>query len=240
MGKKWCFQLEEGEHGYKHYQGRISLNEKKRKTTLLKELKKIEELETMHISATSNGGKDNDIYVTKEKSRIAGPWSDKTENVTTYIPRQIRDIELRPWQKLVVDDAEIWNTRTINWVEDKDGNKGKSILKTYIGVHKIGRSLPYTNDYKDMMRMVMATEPCKLYIIDLPRAISKDHLYQFCAGIETLKDGYAYDDRYKFREKYFDCPNIWVFSNKPPDYSLLSNDRWKLWHFNGDNLEIVD
>lgn len=221
--KKWIFQEELGElTDYQHYQGRVSLKEKTRTPSKLFTNKKF------HWSATSTTNKDNDFYVTKSDTRVAGPWSDTDEII--YIPRQIREItNLYPWQQQVIGDAKIWNTRTINIILDVTGNNGKSTLKTYIGVHKIGRSLPYSNDYRDIMRMVMGTEAMPLYIIDIPRALKKDQLFQFFSGVETIKDGYAYDDRYSFREKYFDCPNIWIFMNTVPDRAYLSQDRWVLW-----------
>src|SRR5690606_24730073 len=63
----------------------------------------------------------------------------------------------------------------------------------------------------------------------IPKAIKKDQLCQFYAGIEEVKNGYAFDDRYKFREKWFDCPSIWIFTNKLPNLAMLSADRWKIW-----------
>jgi len=80
-----------------------------------------------------------------------------------------------------------------------------------------------------MMRMVCDMPTARMYLVDMPRSLNKDRLYQFYSGIETIKDGYAYDDRYKFKEKFFDCPNIWIFSNILPDMDMLSKDRWKLW-----------
>lgn len=221
--KAWCFQEEKGESGYEHYQGRFSLKVKKRLNECIKLLNT-----NWNLSPTSNTNKDNDFYVSKEETRISGPWTDKDKE--TYIPKQIREIEkLYPWQLDIVNSAKIWDTRTINIIIDPFGNNGKSILKTYIGCHGIGRSIPFTNDYKDMMRMVMDTEKKPLYIIDIPRALRKDQLYQFFSGIETLKDGYAYDDRYHFKEEYFDCPNIWVFMNTFPETEYLSKDRWVFW-----------
>lgn len=226
--KKWVFQEELGELSkYQHYQGRVSLKTKTRQPSKLFKCKSI------HWSITSTENRDNNFYVTKTETRINGPWSD--EDIETYIPRQIREIEtLRPWQKQVIENAKTWDTRSINVIHDTKGNNGKSILKTYIGVHKIGRSLPFTNDYRDMMRMVMDTDTVPLYIIDIPRALRKDQLFQFFSAIETLKDGYAYDDRYHFKEKYFDCPNIWIFMNTLPEKSYLSNDRWKFWTITED------
>lgn len=227
--KQWSFQEERGET-YEHFQGRFSLKIKKRQAEVIKLLKT-----NWHISLTSNENRDNDFYVCKEDTRVAGPWKDTDDDF--YIPRQVREIkELFDWQKQVVADAEVWNTRTINVILDYSGNIGKSILKTYIGCHGIGRSLPPTNNYKDLMRAVMDTKKKKLYIVDMPRAMDKRYVAELYCGIETLKDGYAYDDRYNFKEEYFDCPNIWVFTNEKPDTSLLSRDRWRFWVIKNNKL----
>lgn len=220
--KKWCFQLEQGsETGYLHYQCRISLNTKARKPNIFP-------FKGINYTPTSEEHQHDFNYTSKELTRVKGPWSH--ENITFKTPRQIREIEeLYPWQQSIIDDRLVWNTRTINILYDPTGNNGKSILKTFIGVHGLGRALPFLNDYKDIMRMVMCTKKVPLYIIDIPRALRKDQLYGFFSGIETLKDGYAYDDRYHFKEEYFDCPNIWVFMNTIPDTTYLSKDRWKFW-----------
>lgn len=223
--KKWVFQKEVGEEsGYEHYQGRVSLKVKSRLITLCNKTREI----GIHWSITSGANSGNDWYVTKEETRVEGPWRDsETEQ---YIPRQVREItELREWQKTIIADKDVWDTRTINIIIDTQGNNGKSTLGTYIGAHGIGRKLPVVNDVKDIMRIVMGTEKKRLYIIDMPRALNKDKLYQFWSGIEELKNGYAWDDRYTWKEEYFDCPNIWIFTNKEPDLTLLSNDRWKIW-----------
>lgn len=235
--KSYAFQLERGsETGYVHYQCRISLKEKDR----LSGVKRLLAIEEAHLCPTSDANKANMFYVMKEDTKIDGPWTDKDEE-PLYIPRQIRDITaLRPWQQSLISDKDVWNTRSINILIDKMGNIGKSILKTWIGVHQIGRSLPFSNDYKDFMRMVMDTPKRKLYIIDVPRAIRKEQVHSFFSGIETLKDGYAYDDRYKFREEYFDCPNIWVFMNTLPDRRYMSFDRWNLWEVIENNLVPKD
>lgn len=240
VAKKWVFQQEVGEQtGWEHWQGRCSLKIKTRKPYTQPHIK-ANFVKEMKWLVTSTENKDNYDYVSKERTAIAGPWCDEDKEQPS-IPRQIREIKsLRPWQQMIIDTAKIWDTRTINIIYDTTGNHGKSILKTWIGVHKIGRSIPFSNDYKDIMRMVMDTDKMPLYIIDIPRALRKDQLYQFFSGIETLKDGYAYDDRYKFKEEYFDCPNIWIFMNKLPELECLSSDRWKIWSFNdGGDLELI-
>lgn len=233
--KKYTFQLEKGDSGYEHFQGRLSLIKKRRLTEACKLLKEV--LPKIHLSVTSNNGLEDNFYVLKEDTKLEGAWSD-TDPKPQFIPRQIREItKLKPWQQTVVDLSSEWNTRNINIILDTAGNIGKSILSTYMGVYGHGRQLPYCNDYKDIMRMVMDIPTSRCYLIDMPRAINKEKLFQMYGAIETVKSGYAYDDRYSFRDKYFDCPNIWVFTNTVPDFGLLSIDRWKLWEVKNDTLK---
>ena len=235
--KKGNFQLEEGEkNGILHFQGRVSLKDRRRKTEIIK-LATDTFLTGIHWSPTSNENKGNFDYVTKEFTRIAGPWDVKEKPL--YIPRQVREIEsLRPFQQQIVDDAGVWDTRHINIVYDPSGNIGKSRLKLWIRAYKIGRIIPPVNDFKDMMRMVMDMPTSKLYLIDMPKAYKKDKLGGLFSAIETIKDGYAYDDRYHFQEKIFDCPNIWVFTNQLPDLELLSKDRWVIWSVTTDTYDL--
>lgn len=224
--KKWAFQLEKGETGYEHYQGRVSLKTKARLPEIIKRFGNLD----WHFSITSTENHDNDFYATKEETRLKGPWNDKDQPI--YIPRQIREItELYPWQQQVINSSKTWDTRTINILLDESGNHGKSIVKTWIGVHKLGRNIPFSNDYRDIMRIVMDTPKVPLYVVDISRGLKKDHMYNFFSAIETIKDGYAYDDRYSFKEEYFDCPTIWIFTNQLPDISCLSRDRWVFWKF---------
>lgn len=241
IAKQWVFQKEMGDEGYVHYQGRISLMKKRRMTELIDLVRSLDERFTVtHWGVTSNNGKKDTFYLTKADTRIEGPWSDKDTEV--YIPRQIREIQaLYPWQQYIVDHADEWDPRRINVIVDKKGNSGKSILKTYIGCHGLGKTLPFVNDYKDMMRMVMDMPKQRLYIIDMPRAINKERLYGLMSGIETLKDGYAFDDRYHFKDEYFDSPNIWVFTNQMPERSYLSEDRWLFWEISEErSLKILE
>ena len=130
--KNYVFQLEKGKTGYEHYQCRIRLKVRDRISKVIKMFP------FAHVSVTSTECKDDDFYVMKDDTRIKGPWSDKKQRV----PRQIRDIVLRPWQQKIVDMIEKWDTRTINIVIDEKGNIGKTILATYVGYHGLGYVLP--------------------------------------------------------------------------------------------------
>lgn len=218
MCKKWVFQLELGETGYLHYQGRISLKVKK----CLPDKKWC-----FHWSPTSKTNVDNDFYVTKEETRKDGPWKDDD----IYIPRQIREINnLFGWQCSVIERCQKWEPRIVNVIVDAPGCKGKSILVGKICCElKIGRSIPPLTNYKELMGMVMCMPESKCYLIDMPRALDKSKQEEFYSAIESIKDGHVWDNRYTFKERWFDSPSVWVFCNKKPNSQLLSTDRWRLW-----------
>lgn len=230
---RYVFQLERGEeNGTLHYQGRCSFKTAKREGECAKKLGVVghSRFSIEHDTQAS------EFYALKDDdTKVDGAWSDKDKPL--YIPRQVREIEnLHDWQESIIQMANVWDTRHINIIIDEDGNCGKSTLCTYMGVNRLGKLLPFCNDYKDILRMCYDVGVQKAYLIDMPRAISKDRLYQFYGAIETIKSGYCYDDRYKFEDRYFDCPNVFVFSNKLPDLELLSIDRWKLWTIQGLKL----
>lgn len=230
--KLWAFQQEQGnKDGYLHWQGRFSTKVKIRLLTLVKKMK-----QNWHLSITSGENINDFDYVTKDFTRVDGPWHSTDQPL--YIPRQVREMdELRPFQRTIVDSAQQFDSRTINIVYDTVGNNGKSMLAMYIRCHKIGGKITYTNDYRDLMRYICDTPKKPLYIIDIPRAIKKEHMYNFFAALEEIKNGYAYDDRYHFKEAIFDSPQLWVFMNTLPDETYLSRDRWKVWSIN-DNYEL--
>lgn len=214
-------------------QGRFHLKVKERITGVIKKFP------GFHLSITAEASITNYYYVEKEDTRIRGPW--KSDDIEVKIPWQMEGIIPLPWQQQILDDANIRSRRTINILLDKVGNIGKTILVCYAGIHRIARTIPFRNDYRDMIRMVMDAPKSKMYMFDIPRSTQKDKLYEFFAGIETLKGGYAFDDRYKFREEWFDAPNIWIFTNTEPDRNLLSPDRWKIWEvINGNLVEKIN
>lgn len=216
--KQWCFQEEKcPKTGNLHFQGRVSLKIKTRKPFW----------EGQDIFFTASHSSEDTFYVEKEETRVRGPWKDTDEKI--YIPRDVREIQqLLPWQESMRQIALTYEKRKINVVIDLRGNTGKSTFVRIMRVYKLARKIPYANDYRDIMRMVMDMPESKCYIFDLPRAISKEKLYQFYSAIEEIKGGYAFDDRYHFKERIFDPPTIIIFTNGIPDRSLLSGDRWNL------------
>lgn len=238
FSKKYCFQLEKGaESGYLHYQGRISLKVKARLPQVVNHFSN-NEMPGVHLSPTSDANKDNYFYVMKEDTRQAGPWKD----TDIEIPEDLKDIEeLRPWQVQVLESADVLDTRHINVIANLKGNMGKSTLVKWGCVHGEGkiRKVPGTiQKAEDLMQWVCSFEPAKLYFFDLPRAMNQQKLNELYAAVEEIKGGYAYDKRYHGVERWFTCPQIWIFCNHMPKSEYLSADRWVFWEVDDEKKLI--
>lgn len=129
----------------------------------------------------------------------------------------------RPWQKYVLDYPN--DGRRVICVVDERGNSGKTFLSMWHCCRHKAVYIPVLRGYQDFMRMVYASES-SMYFVDLPRALTKKQQKDIYAAAETIKNGYAYDDRYEWKSRYFDSPKVVIFTNKMPDMELLSVDRW--------------
>ena len=237
--KRWVFQLEKGDTGYLHWQCRFSARKKRRLQDMIKFGKSFT---GMHFSATSKEQHDNFDYCDKADTRIDGPWMSET--LKHYVPRQYRGVEdtLLPWQKIVWESYDKWDPRGINFIYDPDGGKGKSTISSVMDLHKRGLNLPPVNDAEKLVEaacdILMAKElrvPGAIFI-DMPRAMDKRKLGGLYSAIEQVKNGKVYDMRYKYREWWFDSPQVWVFGNIEPDLALMSRDRWHLYTLKDNEL----
>jgi hypothetical protein len=77
VAKTYVFQLERGDGGYNHYQGRLSLFKKRRKGPALRLFG--EGLAPNYFEPTirSEYLKGDNFYCMKEDTKVAGPWTDK-------------------------------------------------------------------------------------------------------------------------------------------------------------------
>jgi len=236
LAKTWCFQQEETKEAKKHWQGRLVLHKRKRLAELIK-LVKGTALEGAHWSPTSTAGSKTMSYVMKTDSRIAGPWTDK--DVPEEIPETPEDVadvdELLLWQESVINWA-IQPTREsrLVWVLlDAKGNMGKSTFARYAKCkhRNVIMTLPPMSEAKDMARMIMSLnkKETKCWIIDIPRALTDEKvLKRIYACAETLKDGTAWDDRYKGRIVDFTPPRVLIITNTVPNIGWMSADRWRI------------
>lgn len=231
IAKKYCFQKEQGDSGYIHYQGRLSLIKKRRKIEALKLFK----VPPNYFEPTTNPeyATGDAFYQLKEDTRIDGPWKDT--DVTKVLTHQLNifnKFELYPYQKDLLDKALQFCMRTIDLVYDPNGNIGKSIFSEYLEYKGVAEEIPPYRLMDDIFSWVASRPIKKCYIVDMPRGMKKDKLGDFYSGIEVIKNGVAYDKRYTAKKVRFDRPRIFVFTNGLPEFSLMSKDRWNVWSIN--------
>lgn len=243
--KKYTFQLEMGDNnGYLHFQGRISLIKKHR----LNEIKKLFKDDGKcplfnYIAPTVNATyyKGDNFYVLKQETRVYGPWDERPQEI--YIPVHYRNKinTLLPFQHTIFHSYNPLDDRAVHLVYCPEGNKGKSTLCSLIHLYNKGRLVPPFNNMRDIM-----TYLCDIYYekehtagilcFDLPRAMPKSNLKELYSGIEMLKTGFLYDNRYRTREWWIDTPTIWVFTNSMPCLSMFSVDRWNIYEIQNNEL----
>lgn len=240
--KKYVFQLEQGDSGYLHYQGRISLIKKRREQEIKKLMDKNDHLKLFnYIKPTIlEEHTKTAFYVMKLDTRIEGPYCD-----TDFIPvdtqqlKIFKSFELRPYQKSILDLTYEFNLRTIYLIFDPIGNIGKSLFSEYLESLGDTEEVPPFRLMEDIFQWVCSRPIKKNYIVDLPRGMKKDKLGEFYSGLEVIKNGVAYDKRYNAKKIRFDRPNLFIFTNTLPNFELMSNDRWRIFEVNED-YELMD
>jgi len=145
------------------------------------------------------------------------------------------ELDMRPWQKEVLEIVQREDDRFITVILDTVGNTGKSILCEYLEYKELAYEVPPFTQMEDIMQCCYSIAAQKCYLIDMPRGMKKDKLASFYAGLEALKNGNMYDKRYCFKKRRINRPQIIVFTNHVPDKTLVSLDRWELRAITGSH-----
>jgi len=255
------YQYEIGNNGNHHIQMRLKLRKpvcnSMKSDKGIKKLLSDTILNGCKILPTCNTVVENDDwnYTQKLDSRYGdtyyfrnNEWTITTinneiikEKHIEYIPRQFRNLNLKPWQLFIINNLNNFNDRIINFIYDPIGNKGKSTLASICDLLHECIDMPPMNDFDKLI--ATACNICtsrelrmpKAFFIDLPRAMEKNKLNGFLSACEQIKKGKLYDVRHNYKYWWIDSPQIWIFSNNMVDFDLLSSDRWKLWIFDDEN-----
>lgn len=217
IAKQFTFSLESGEStGYRHYQGCFSANTKERLTTMKNHF-----TIGTHLEPCRDWFKAIK-YCQKSETHLLGPWNENSVFVETIT-------ELRPWQQNIVDLIETKpDLRSIYWFFDRIGNKGKSVLTKYLGVHKDCLVLD-TGAKKDMAYILSKYPNPKAVIFDFEREMEEKINY---GAIEKVKNGMIMSAKFKSNMLVFNSPHIICFANFEPDYRTMSQDRWRVVDLN--------
>lgn len=254
LGKKWCFQEEIGEkNGYNHFQIRVSLKKKSSQTKLISDLKSTC-LKGAHVTKTStNGSKEFYDYVSKTQTRAvnANVYTDKDPPPPVKTD-QLIDFEsytLYDWQNELIEMCKVTKDyRSIQVIWDHKGRNGKSQLCEFLEFYKVAEEIPPYNSFDKISEYICSRRlkgHCpNTYIIDMPRGLKKDKMSQFISGIESIKNGVAFDPRYSAEKIRFNRPNIIIFTNDldsiKQQISCLSTDRWQIKELDTDTKSLVD
>ncbi|OWF45429.1 Master replication protein [Mizuhopecten yessoensis] len=155
-----------------------------------------------------------DGFIYKEKQQKA---KDGLENCV-----------LHPWQKKVYDMMHIQDDRTVMWLYDEEGNKGKTFLSQYMAAHEDCIVLE-NGGKKDL---AFAYQEQEYVVFDFTRSMEEHINYSF---IEALKNGRIFSSKYESHIKIFNPAKVLCCANLLPDKTKLSADRWMIWGIINEN-----
>ncbi len=167
--------------------------------------------------------------------RYARGWSKPVPLATiTY------DI-LDEYQKSIADffkkPADPRFSRDIYWFYEREGNMGKTILSTFFYDQRDaclvgGKASDCFLGVSKYLETHDGQGP-QIVIIDIPRS---SHKYVSYTAIEKIKDGLLFSGKYESKPCRFNRCHVICFGNEEPNYSEMSEDRWKIIEFKKDKL----
>jgi len=149
--------------------------------------------------------------------------------------------QLNCWQKIVMDKLMSQDNRTILFVIDTNGNRGKTFLGLYLRQMFGDKHLTITSSMKERdAAHVLAQAPnLESVTFDYSRQVTPEG---FAWGLfETLKNGVVTTGKYQSQTIYFkNFVKVAVFTNHDPSYGFhkLSKDRVEV--VNLDNLYAMN
>lgn len=230
-----CFVCgqEVGESGTPHLQGYVYL--KNARTFAQMKAK----WGSCHWEKAKGNPKQNRTYCTKDDHYVEGGWPIDAKAVAAGRVERAKakytDVIWKEWQQRIVDFvASPPDDRTVKWVVDVDGGKGKSFLAkylylTYPTIIADGKKDNVFNQLKT--KLDEGIEP-RLILLDIPRC---GEGYMNYGVIEQLKNGLVYSGKYEGGDCVFDPPHVIVMANFEPDYHQFTEDRWSVVDLNEKN-----
>lgn len=219
-----CIGKEEGDLGTPHLQGYIEFKTKARPKSKFKFTNKI------HWEKAKGTREDNYSYCTKDGDF----WT-----LNMDVPYDL-SMTLLPWQNAVVNKIDkAINDRSILWIWDKEGCRGKTLLAKWLYL-KREHVVVLSGKAADMKHGIVEyqNKNCclpKIVIINIPRSTLD---YVSYTGIEEIKDMFFFSGKYEGGMICGKNPHVLIFANEEPQYEKMSADRWKVW--NVDDLTTHD
>lgn len=208
--KKYIIGKEVGEQGTPHLQGYVELKNSIRPTEL--KLSK-----SIHWEVSKGNEEQNINYCSKENNYISFGLKKPL--------KILKETELYDWQKNIIEIIKIEpDDRSIYWIYEKEGNKGKTSLCKYL-IKNYDACL--LDGKKNDILYVAAENDKEIYIYDIPRSYEGFVSYD---AIEKIKNGLYMSGKYESISICRNSPHVIIFANFEPDINKLSLDRWKIIH----------
>lgn len=152
---------------------------------------------------------------TLEAAELQHHKKSKPRNVLTkenlnFMQSKVLELALKPLED-----------RTVHWIVDEKGGAGKSALIRYLIVNHGATLLGLS--YKDSAE---AYDKQGIVCFDIERDTKEEYVPY--ALFEALKNGMIFSGKYHGVTKIFDPPHVFIFANRRPDESKLSQDRWRI------------
>ena len=152
----------------------------------------------------------------------------------------VENVILRPWQEGLLSYIKP-SDREVIWVIGRKGNEGKTWFQEFLA-SKFGwsrvicgmdiRLKKSSICHILSKRSLMTTD---IFLFDVGKARTEDDMnYEL---LEQIKNGRTLAAKFDSKELKFHTPNIIVvFSNEKPDVHQLSEDRWKVFQIQDEDL----
>ena len=152
-------------------------------------------------------------------------------------------IVLKPFQNEILEIATSRpNRRDIYYFFEEKGNVGKTIISEYL--HIFHGAIITGGNATDMKHAITrwqeitGSDPV-IIIVDIARSDSLNQ--ESCKALESIKNALFFDGKYESAMTHsFNKPHVLIFSNKAPDTSLFSEDRWKVFQIVDEKLILQE
>lgn len=199
--------------GREHLQGYIEFHKKERPTECVKTTK-------IHWEKARGSREDNIKYCSKEgKVHTNSNWILEDEFME-YIHKP------KDWQRKILKIiSEPVDKRRMFWFWEKTGGVGKSTFAKHLVLkhEAICLSGKATDIKYAINTWTKSGKRVKTVVIDLPRQAQG---YISYGGIEEVKNGFFFSNKYESEMCLYNKPHVIVFANFAPDESKLSVGRW--------------
>lgn len=217
-----------------HLQGYVEFKSNKNFSTLKNYNERI------HWEVCKGSREQNIEYCSKENNYISTFPKPETDIHIEILNEEYKDITWKPWQSYILDIlTSTPNRRTVYWFWETSGNVGKSFLVRYIFLYYFNNIILLEGKKDNIYNNILTWKNVKgnknktplACIYDIPRS---NHGHISYSGIESIKNGLFYSGKYEGGTVLLKPLHLICFSNEPPSFDELSNDRWIIKNINID------